>query len=110
MVGARTRLGLVRAVLAGFVATLAVAMAVAVPLAAFGAPGRVDAIKLALGDAPIALQSADPHHGAGDGVVDADTQGQTKVEGSNNIVLLVAALGVLIGVLVVTRSKPGPRS
>ena len=44
------------------------------------------------------------------GVVHADTQGPAQAEASNNIVLLVSALGVLIGVLIVARPRRGPKS
>ena len=91
-------------------AALGVLMALALALLAFGGAQRADAITLVPAEAAVPLLTADAHHGAGDGVVDADTKEPTQVEGSNNIVLLIAALGVLIGVLVVTRPRRGPKS
>ena len=104
MVPSSARGGLARVAALGFVA------AVVVAVAGFGVTGRAEAIALMQAEAPIPVQTADPHRGAGDGVVDADTQQPTQVEGSNNIVLLVAALGVLIGVLIVARPRRGPKS
>ena len=104
MVASRARGELAKAAVVAFV------LGVALSLAALGVAQRADAITLSQPEAPMLLLRADPHEGYGVGVVDADTQGQTKVEGSNNIVLLVAALGVLIGVLIVARPRRGPKS
>jgi hypothetical protein len=77
---------------------------------AFAGAGRADAINLTQAEAPISVLTADPHQGAGDGVIDADTTGPAQVESSNNVVFLIAALGVLIGVLIVARPRRGPKS
>jgi uncharacterized membrane protein HdeD (DUF308 family) len=86
-------------------AALGVVIAVVLLVAAPGA----SAINVTQAEAAIPLLTADPHHGAGDGVVDADTQGPAETSGGNNVILLVAALGVLIGVLLITRPRRGPR-
>ena len=58
------------------------------------------------GEAPIVLPTAAPHGDPGGGVVDADTAGgPTAAEGPNPAFLLIAALGVLVGVLVITRPR-----
>ena len=103
MVASSARDGLARA------AVLGLLVAVALAVVGFGVAGRADAITLTQAEAPLPVQTADPHVGAGDGVVDADTQQPTQVESSNNIVLLVAALGVLIGVLIVAHPRRGPK-
>jgi hypothetical protein len=74
------------------------------------AAGPSAAINVTQAEAALPLQTADPHEGAGDGVVDADTESPTQASGSNNVVLLIAALGILAGVLLVTRPRRGPRS
>ncbi|HET9852692.1 MAG TPA: hypothetical protein VFP56_09330 [Candidatus Limnocylindrales bacterium] len=118
--GARGGVGTVRvrtvAVGVRVAAAVAVLLAVVVVLA-FAGPQRAAAINLTQAEAPIPVLTADPqprdvdkHLGAGDGVVDADTTGPAQVESSNNVVFLIAALGVLIGVLIVARPRRGPKS
>ncbi|HEX3263640.1 MAG TPA: hypothetical protein VHR37_08260 [Solirubrobacterales bacterium] len=64
------------------------------------------AITLMQGDAPVALSSAAPNDGLGAGVLNADTAGGPAAsDGPNTVLLLIAALGVLVGVLVVTRPR-----
>jgi hypothetical protein len=73
-------------------------------------PAPSSAITLTQAEAALPLLTADPHHGPGDGVANADTEEPTQAVGGNNVVLLIAALGVLIGVLIVTRARPGSKS
>lgn len=101
----RTVVGILTAfaLVVGVMGTLGVA-------ALLGAPSA-RAVTLTQAEAPFVAQTADPHAGGGGGsVVDADTtSGPTESSGPNPVILLIAALGVLIGVLVVTRPKrPGP--
>jgi hypothetical protein len=91
------------------VAAAAVVVAVLV-VVAFAGAGRADAINLTQAEAPIPVLTADPHEGAGDGVVNADTTKPAQAESSNNVVFLIAALGVLIGVLIIARPRRGPKS
>ena len=91
------------------VAAAALLLAVLVTVAFAGA-GRADAINMTQAEAPIPVLTADPHQGAGDGVIDADTQGPAQAERSSNVVFLIAALGVLIGVLIIARPRRGPKS
>jgi hypothetical protein len=80
-------------------------------LLVLGSPGRAGAVNLTQAEAAMPLLTADPHQGAGagDGVIDGDVKEPTESSGSNNVVILVAALGVLIGILIVTRQR-GPKS
>ena len=91
------------------VAGLALLVAVLVVVAFAGAE-RADAINLTQAEAPLPVLTADPHQGAGDGVVNADTTKPAQAESSNNVVFLIAALGVLIGVLIIARPRRGPKS
>ena len=75
-------------------------------LASFAAPRGAAAITITQVEAPMLLQTADPHQGAGDEVADADTAGKpAESSGPSPILLLIAALGLLVGVLVVTRPR-----
>jgi hypothetical protein len=91
------------------VAGLALLVAVLVVVAFAGAE-RADAINLTQAEAPMPVLTADPHQGAGDGVVNADTTKPVQAESSNNVVFLIGALGVLIGVLIIARPRRGPKS
>ena len=91
------------------VAGLALLVTVLVVVAFAGAE-RADAINLTQAEAPLPVLTADPHQGAGDGVVNADTTKPAQAESSNNVVFLIAALGVLIGVLIIARPRRGPKS
>ena len=73
-----------------------------------GAAPRASAITLTQAAAPFVVQTAGPHQDGTGGVIVADTQEPDAAAGSNNLVLLVAALGALLGVLIVTRSRRGP--
>ena len=86
------------------VAGLALLVTVLVVVAFAGAE-RADAINLTQAEAPLPVLTADPHQGAGDGVVNADTTKPAQAESSNNVVFLIAALGVLIGVLIIARPR-----
>ena len=86
------------------VAGLALLVAILVVVAFAGAE-RADAINLTQAEAPLPVLTADPHQGAGDGVVNADTTKPAQAESSNNVVFLIAALGVLIGVLIIARPR-----
>ena len=90
---------------------LAALVLLAAALLVVGAPGRAAALNVTQAEAAMPLLTADPHHGAGagDGVIDGDVKQPTESSGSNNVVILVAALGVLIGILIVTRQR-GPKS
>ena len=89
-------------------------MFLALAIAVAASPRPTSAITLTQAEAPIPVQSANPHAGGGGGaggagdVADLDTKEPTEAVSTNNIVLLIAALGVLIGVLIVTRRKSGP--
>ena len=87
-------------------------MLLAAGLLVLSSPGRVGAINLTQAEAALPLLTADPHHGAGagDGVIEGDVKEPTESTGSNNIILLIAALGVLIAILIVTRPRRGPKS
>ena len=75
-------------------------------LAALAAPRGAAAMTITQVEAPMLVQTADPHQGAGDGVADADTAGKpADSSGPSPVLLLIAALGLLIGVLVVTRPR-----
>ena len=82
-------------------AVVAVFMAVSAPPA--------EAINLTQAEAAMPVLTADPHQGPGEGVVNADTKEPTEAVGGNNVVLLIAALGVLIGILLITRPRRGPQ-
>ena len=67
---------------------------------------HASAVTLMQGDSPFVLPTAAPHDDVGGGVVDADTAGgPAKSEGPNPVFLLIAALGVLVGVLLLTRPR-----
>lgn len=80
-------------------------------LLVLGSPGQAGAVNLTQAEAAMPLLTADPHQGAGagDGVIDGDVKEPTESSGSNNVILLIAALGVLIGILIVTRPRRGPK-
>jgi hypothetical protein len=73
---------------------------------AFAAPTHhASAINLTQAEAPIALVTTAPQPGTG-GVVNADTAGgPAAASGPNPVLVLLAALGVLVGVLIITRPR-----
>jgi len=110
MKASSARAGLGRPATTGLGIVVGLASVLAVALLVVAGAQRVDAITLTQAEAPIPAQTADPHQGNEDGVADADTKEPTQAETPNNIVLLVAALGVLIGILIVARPRRGPKS
>ena len=92
-----------------FTSTASVALAVAILFAA-SVPEYAAAVTLTQAEAPIPVQTMAPNPGGADGIPDLDTKEPTEAATTNNIVLLIAALGVLVGVLIVTRRKSGPDS
>jgi hypothetical protein len=91
---------------------LAALVLLAAGLLILGSPGRAGAVNLTQAEVAMPLLTADPHQGAGagDGVIDGDVKEPTESSGSNNVILLIAALGALIGILIVTRPRRGPKS
>ena len=78
-------------------------------VAVIGPTQRAVAITWSQAEVAVAVPSDAPHDGLAGGVVDADTAGsQPAATGPSPVLLLIAALGILIGVLIVTRSRRGP--
>ena len=91
------------------VITGAVALLVVIAVALGASPLAARATTMTQAEAPaLPLLTADPHAGGGE-VPNFDTQAPSTAVTPNNAILLIAALGVLIGVLVVTRRRSGPK-
>jgi hypothetical protein len=90
---------------ARFFGSFAVALLLGGLALSTGAP-RAIAITINPAEAPMALLTPAPHEGAGGGVIDADTAGgPAQSTGPSPVILLIAALGVLVGVLLITRPR-----
>ena len=87
---------------------LATATVLAIALATMPRAATTSAITWSQAEAPIPVHTADPHEGGVGDVADLDTKEPAEAATTSNIVLLVAALAVLLGVLIVTRRKSGP--